>query len=86
MSVLTANSRLSLIEVELVTGRKHQIRVHLEALGCPIIGDPLYGRAVNPAGRLGLHAARLVFPHPITGETVRLESPLPDALRKLVGG
>jgi len=84
--VLTANSRLSLIEVELVTGRKHQIRVHLETLGCPIIGDPLYGRAGNPAGRLGLHAARLVFPHPITGETVRLESPLPDALRKLVGG
>lgn len=84
--VLKEVGRFSLVEVELVTGRKHQIRVHLCDLGRPIIGDPLYGKAENPAGRLGLHAARLEFPHPITGELVRVESPLPAALRKVVGG
>ncbi len=84
--VLESNGRFSLVEVTLVTGRKHQIRVHMTALGCPIIGDPLYGRAANPAGRLALHAARLEFPHPISGELIRCESPLPDPLRRIVGG
>lgn len=83
--VLETAGPYSLVEVELVTGRKHQIRVHLNSIRCPIIGDPLYGRADNPAGRLGLHAARLEFPHPVTGEVVRVESPLPDVLRRVVG-
>lgn len=83
--VLTTAGPYSLVEVELVTGRKHQIRVHLNSIRCPIIGDPLYGRADNPARRLGLHAARLEFPHPVTGEVVRVESPLPDVLRRVVG-
>ena len=81
--VLKTKERFSLIEVELVTGRKHQIRVHLKGLACPIIGDPLYGKAANPANRLGLHAARLSFTHPLTGERVQLESPLPYALRRI---
>lgn len=74
----------SLVEVQLVTGRKHQIRVHLNSIRCPIIGDPLYGRADNPARRLGLHAARLEFPHPVTGDLVRIESPSPDVLRNVI--
>jgi 23S rRNA pseudouridine1911/1915/1917 synthase len=71
----------SLVEVELGTGRKHQIRVHLAGLGCPVIGDRAYGAATDPAGRLGLHAWRLALDHPATGRRVELESPLPAVLR-----
>ncbi len=65
----------------LETGRTHQIRVHLEAIELPISGDPVYGSS----GDLGLerqflHAAGLAFDHPITGERVEAESPLPDDL------
>jgi 23S rRNA pseudouridine1911/1915/1917 synthase len=75
----------SLVEVTLVTGRKHQIRVHLAGLGCPVVGDSIYGATTDPAGRLGLHAWRLAFDHPMTGRRVELESPLSEALRRLVG-
>jgi 23S rRNA pseudouridine1911/1915/1917 synthase len=73
--------RHTLLALRLETGRTHQIRVHLEAVGLPVAGDPVYGRA----GELGLerqflHAARLDFPHPITGERVETESPLPADL------
>jgi 23S rRNA pseudouridine1911/1915/1917 synthase len=76
----------SLVEVELVTGRKHQIRVHLAGRGCPIIGDSAYGAKTNPAGRLGLHARRLAFPHPMTGDMVRIESPWPPELARVLAG
>jgi 23S rRNA pseudouridine1911/1915/1917 synthase len=71
----------TLLRVRLETGRTHQIRVHLEAIGLPVAGDPVYGRP----GELGLerqflHAARLAFPHPVTGERVETESPLPPDL------
>jgi 23S rRNA pseudouridine1911/1915/1917 synthase len=71
----------ALLRVRLETGRTHQIRVHLEAIGLPVAGDPVYGRA----GELGLerqflHAVRLAFPHPVTGDRVETESPLPDDL------
>jgi 23S rRNA pseudouridine1911/1915/1917 synthase len=72
---------MSRVEVELETGRKHQIRVHLAGLGCPVIGDAPYGATTDPAGRLGLHAWRLALAHPTTGELVELESPLPEVLR-----
>jgi 23S rRNA pseudouridine1911/1915/1917 synthase len=73
--------RHALLRVRLETGRTHQIRVHLAAVDLPVAGDPLYGRA----GDLGLerqflHAARLAFPHPETGERVEVESPLPHEL------
>ncbi len=72
----------SLLRLRLDTGRTHQIRVHLQAIGHPVCGDPEYGGA---PGRLGLrrqflHATRLAFPHPITGEAVDITSPLPDDL------
>ena len=72
----------SLLRLRLETGRTHQIRVHLRAIGLPIAGDPEYGRP----GALGLqrqflHAARLAFAHPITGERVEVRSPLPDDLQ-----
>jgi 23S rRNA pseudouridine1911/1915/1917 synthase len=76
----------SLLRVRLETGRTHQIRVHLEAIGHPVCGDPEYGTA----GRLGLrrqflHAARLAFPHPATGAAVDVGSPLPADLREALG-
>ncbi len=75
----------TLLEVDLVTGRTHQIRVHLAALGHPIAGDTVYGTGTarrGPEGleRLFLHAWRLVFASPATGDLVRLEAPLPAAL------
>ena len=74
----------SLVEVELKTGRKHQIRVHMAGLGCPVIGDQVYGAETNPAGRLGLHAWRLGFDHPLTGKRIELESPYPAKLKRVV--
>jgi 23S rRNA pseudouridine1911/1915/1917 synthase len=78
----------------LETGRTHQIRVHLASKGCPCLGDPLYGsgppaepvrRAIAEAGlkRQALHAAVLGFRHPVTGEALRFESPLPDDMARL---
>ena len=72
----------ALLLVRLETGRTHQIRVHLEAIGLPLSGDPVYGIG----GDLGLerqflHAARLAFTHPLTGERVDISSPLPDELQ-----
>ncbi|NJD36208.1 MAG: RluA family pseudouridine synthase [Betaproteobacteria bacterium] len=78
----------SLVEVELKTGRTHQIRVHLAHLGFPIAGDDKYGDfSLNKAlqktglGRMFLHAARLELPHPMTNAPLELGSPLPDELR-----
>ena len=78
----------SLVEVELKTGRTHQIRVHLSHLGFPIAGDDKYGDfPLNKAlqktglGRMFLHAAKLALPHPLSGALVELESPLPVELR-----
>jgi 23S rRNA pseudouridine1911/1915/1917 synthase len=73
----------ALLRVTLETGRTHQIRVHLAAIGHPVSGDPLYG----VAGRYGLtrqflHAARLTFEHPVTGEPLDLRSPLPPDLQR----
>lgn len=70
----------TLLEVELETGRRHQIRVHLAALGCPVVGDERYG---TRAARLGLHAWRLVVPHPRDGRELALEAPPPASFRAL---
>jgi 23S rRNA pseudouridine1911/1915/1917 synthase len=82
--VVRKGPRFSLVEVVIETGRKHQIRVHLAGLGCPIVGDDAYGSTANPAKRLGLHAHRLAFDHPVTGKRVVVESPLPAALARIV--
>lgn len=75
--VLKQNGEYSLLELELETGRKNQIRVHMEDLGHPIVGDKKYGSRKNPLGRLGLHAFAIAFRHPITGSTLRFESKIP---------
>ena len=71
----------SLLEVQLETGRTHQIRVHLAAVHHPVVGDPVYGRAQRPLPpRQFLHAAHLEFRHPATGEWLTFDAPLPDDL------
>jgi 23S rRNA pseudouridine1911/1915/1917 synthase len=72
----------SLVEVTPATGRTHQIRVHFAALGHPVVGDAVYGRRSPLLARQFLHAFRLTFRHPRTGERLRLEAPLPDDLRE----
>ncbi len=74
----------ALVGLTLQTGRRHQIRVHLADAGCPIIGDEKYQARSNPARRLGLHACSLKFKHPVTGEEMKFESPLPKDLAKIV--
>jgi 23S rRNA pseudouridine1911/1915/1917 synthase len=74
----------SLIELTPQTGRRHQIRVHLADMNCPIVGDHKYAARTNPAGRLGLHASSLRFKHPVSGEPLRFESVLPQELARLV--
>ena len=68
---------LARIALAPVTGRTHQLRVHLASLGCPIAGDPFYGIAGDTAPRMMLHACRLAFAHPLTGEPVVFESAVP---------
>jgi 23S rRNA pseudouridine1911/1915/1917 synthase len=70
----------ALLRVRLETGRTHQIRVHLAAIGLPVAGDPTYGVQETGLRRQFLHAARLAFPHPMTGELVDRNSPLPPDL------
>src|SRR4029079_8856126 len=71
--------RHALLDVRLETGPTHQSRVHLAAIGLPVVGDPVYGVPDERLRRQFLHAWRLAFPHPIGGERVEGESPLPDA-------
>lgn len=74
---IKSNDKYSLLEIELETGRKNQIRVHMERIGHPIVGDKKYGAGTSPIGRLGLHARVLAFYHPITLEIVSFETPVP---------
>ena len=79
----------TLVQCALETGRTHQIRVHLEAIGHPLVGDPVYGRrrasaSVPPFHRQALHAIRLAFVHPQTGEQRQFETPLPDDMARLL--
>ena len=72
-----SNENFSLLELELETGRKNQIRVHMEGIGHPIAGDKKYGAGTSPIGRLALHARLLAFYHPVTTEVVSFETPVP---------
>jgi 23S rRNA pseudouridine1911/1915/1917 synthase len=88
---------VSLLKCRLLTGRMHQIRVHLASSGWPIVGDPVYGEArwkevvdarlamvLREFPRQALHAWRLAFTHPATGARLEVEAPVPDDLRALV--
>jgi 23S rRNA pseudouridine1911/1915/1917 synthase len=81
--VLEVRDGVSLVACELVTGRTHQIRVHLAASGWPIVGDRLYGVAHPAIARQALHAASMTLPHPATGALLRLDAPLPPDIARL---
>lgn len=74
---IRSNKNYSLLEVHLDTGRKNQIRVHMEELGHPIVGDKKYGAHGNPLKRLGLHATTIVLIHPTTGKRLKFTSKVP---------
>lgn len=80
---IQANGRYSMLEITLETGRKNQIRTHLSERGHPIVGDRLYGSAINPLGRLGLHAKLLGFDHPVTGKHLVFTAPIPRVFREV---
>jgi len=71
-------NKFTLLEVNIETGRKNQIRVHMSDLGCPIVGDRKYGASADFVRRVRLHAFYLSFPHPVTKEIITVESPLPE--------
>lgn len=74
----------SLLRVRPETGRTHQIRVHMASIGCPLLGDRLYGRLSRELDRPALHSAALTLIHPLTGETVSVRAPLPEDMRALL--
>jgi 23S rRNA pseudouridine1911/1915/1917 synthase len=76
----------ALLRVRLETGRMHQIRVHLQAIELPVVGDPVYGVPDPSLSRQFLHAAGLAFEHPFTGERLDLESPIPAELEAHLSG
>lgn len=79
--------KATLLTVRTETGRTHQIRAHFHALGCPVVGDPLYGAKRPgrlPAPRLFLHAKTLAFTHPTTDEQLSFNAPLPEALEEVL--
>ena len=81
--VMDRTTEHSLVEFKLETGRKNQIRVHSADMGHPVCGDPKYGNGDDPLHRLCLHAWLLCFTHPVTGERMEFETPVPTAFRQL---
>ncbi|GHT05849.1 pseudouridine synthase [Bacteroidia bacterium] len=81
--IIRKNEDYAMLKVELETGRKNQIRVHMQEIGHPIIGDKKYGAGPSPIGRIGLHARILAFVHPVTHEGMRFETPIPRKFNAL---
>jgi len=75
---LKVNGDYCQMDIQILTGRKNQIRVHMSDLGCPVAGDKKYGAQSNPCGRLMLHNYVLQFVHPVTRENMRFELPIPN--------
>lgn len=82
--VLCSTTSLTLLEIELETGRKHQIRVQLAKIGCPIVGDRKYGSDRGFPLGIALHARKLVVPHPVGAEAISVDAPLPKSWHKEV--
>ena len=81
--VLNRTTEHSLVEFKLETGRKNQIRVHTADMGHPVCGDVKYGNGDDPVHRLCLHAFLLCFTHPVTGERMEFETPVPTSFRRI---
>lgn len=82
--VLQRRNGLSFLRLKLETGRTHQIRVHMKAIGHPLIGDELYAPEYMLMSRQALHSAKLVFQHPMTGQEITLECPIPKDMRQMM--
>jgi 23S rRNA pseudouridine1911/1915/1917 synthase len=82
IQVAAFNEKTSLVLLRPKTGRTHQIRVHLKHVGCPIVGDPVYGKKSDSPKRQLLHAYRLAFEHPITKTPIKLTAPLPQDMKE----
>jgi 23S rRNA pseudouridine1911/1915/1917 synthase len=90
-NVWEPGSEISLVECDILTGRTHQIRVHMASIGCPIVGDSTYGRKsadrtiFPPAERQMLHAFRLELRHPVTRKPIAFEAPMPECFLRYMG-
>lgn len=84
--VLSSNKSYSLIKINIKTGRKNQIRVHMSDIACPIVGDKKYNAKTNPINRLGLHAKVLEIKHPITKKIMKFEAKTPKIMELMFGG
>jgi tRNA pseudouridine32 synthase/23S rRNA pseudouridine746 synthase/23S rRNA pseudouridine1911/1915/1917 synthase len=84
-TVLKETKGFSVLELRLLTGRKHQIRVHLSERGHPIVGDRKYGKGNDAYGTLALHARALSFTHPVSGKRLTFETGIPDFITRLAG-
>jgi len=83
--VLKENKNYSLVEIDLLTGRKHQIRVHFADLGCPVVGDKKYGEGEKGAKRLALHAGKMQILHPFSHKPMTFETEMPSYFEFLMG-
>lgn len=84
-TVLKETKGFTLLEIHLLTGRKHQIRVQLSERGHPVVGDRKYGKGNDPYSTLALHARSLSFTHPVSGRRLTFETGIPDFFIRLVG-
>ena len=84
--VLSQRDGRAVVRCELVTGRTHQIRVHLAASGWPVVGDRVYAPATDLIARQALHAWRVTLPHPVTRQSLTLEAPVPEDMKLLLAG
>ncbi len=84
-TVLKEAKGFSLLEIHLLTGRKHQIRVHLSEKGHPVVGDKKYGKGNDSYGTLALHARSISFTHPVNGKRLTFETGIPEFFTRLVG-
>ncbi len=83
--VIKETRDFSLLEIELLTGRKHQIRVHLAGIGHPVVGDQRYGQERKARNRLALHAKSIYFAHPFSGEPLAFVTKVPEFFHTLIG-
>jgi len=83
--VIKSNKFYSLLSVDLETGRKNQIRVHMQSIGHPVVGDKKYGATHNPIRRIGLHAMELSFIHPVTKQLHEFSTPIPKKFTSVFG-
>lgn len=80
---LKSNEKFTMLDIEIETGRKNQIRVHLSEMGNPIIGDKKYGAKTDPIKRLGLHATELIIVHPFTNKTLNFHTEIPQKFKNI---